>query len=370
MKKRVCLFFDRTYVDAHFCFREMVMQFLNKGWLVDLYLEFCTTQPVPCFPTDRIRIFFVRRSKTSLLGFLLRFLLGTRYDLVVATPQWALYWAVWTARLRKIPVVCLSDEIYSWDQIVHLSKNEVKPWLRKWTAREKWAHQKCAMTISLSEDRFQAVKKKNELPDRQAWTVIPNAPAGPSGKLQSSFYRERLSIGAQKALLLHSGSLDWNFTKTLIEASKSWGDNMALVFQMRTLGALNGFEKSLNVYFSDTTLPADLMRYATSSADIGLMLYNQSNFIEAVNGATAGKLGLYLGCGLPIIACNLEVLKWVEAEGCGVWVSQVSEIPEAAKKIMANYACYSENASRVFNERYEYSKHFNIFMEKLTESVI
>ncbi|MBI4353367.1 MAG: hypothetical protein HY593_05525 [Candidatus Omnitrophica bacterium] len=366
-KNRVCLFFDRSYVDAHFCFREMVKEFVKKGWEVDLYTEFCHSQTTPCFASKNVRVFFIQKSKIHVFLLLLRLVFRRRYRLIVATPPWALYWAVWAGKFRKAPVICLSDEIYSWDQILYLSEGRASPSLVKWNKKEKWAHGRCALTVSLSESRFQFIKEKNAISDRHPYVVIPNAPAGEGKKLRSSFYRDTLDIPEHHVILLHAGSLDWSFTKPLVQAAFGWDYPLSLVFQVRMRGVDLGMDIPPNVRFSQAILPGEMVRYAASSADIGLMLYSRTNFIESVNGATAGKLGLYLSCGLPIICSNLDSLRWVEEEGCGVWVPDVGMVETAVEKIRASYKMYSENAIRVFNKKYEYSRRFEVFFEKLNE---
>ncbi len=367
--KRICLFFDRTYVDAHPCFREMVLGFLRYGWGVDLFMDYSPTQTSICLPDQRLKVFFIHRTQVGVIKFFLRILFGKRFHAIVATPPWALYWAVCAGFFRRIPVVCLSDEIYSWHQILTLTGNKINPALLSWDRKERWAHQQSVMTISLSEERFNLVKKKNSLSNDHPHTVIPNAPAGPADRVKTSFYRETLNVPPDATLLLHSGSFDWSFAKALLEMTPQWGDRIHLVFQLRLKAQQNGFIPPKNVKFSQAVLPGELMRYATSSADIGLLLYNRDNFIESINGATAGKLALYLSCGLPIICSNLDSLKWIEKEKCGIWLPDLSSVDKAALQIMSHYEEFSRNAVRIFNEKYDYSKYFDIFMNKLTSMI-
>jgi hypothetical protein len=342
----------------------MISQFLNRGWEVDLFIEHCTTHPLPAFDSPLINIFTFRKTRSDLIELIFRlFFRGRRhYSWIVATPKWSLYWAVRVSRWINVPVICLSDEVYPWNE-QHTSDE------RKWKSREVWAHQRAAFTVSLSEARFQAVKCENSLLDSHPYTIIPNAPSGPPRRLRSSYYRETLGINLDKGILIHSGTLDWTLAKRVAAEATLWSNNWVIVFQGRFRGALDsGRCKSDNVRLSTEVLPATLMKYATSSADIGLALYDRTHSIENRNGETPGKLGLYLSCALPVICGNAESLKWVETEKCGVWVEDTSEIPLAADRIRANYAMYSENAAKVFTERFDYSRASRGFFSMLNKN--
>ena len=368
MKKKVCLFFDRSYIDAHYCFREMANQFLENGWAVDLYMSFGVSHGVPYFDSGKIHIFFIDHSRWELLKLFTK-IIREKYGVIVATPQWALYWAVRSSFFSRTPVVCLSDEVYTWDPKTWSAAQKKISTPLKWKKREAWAHRRCLLTVALGEKRFELVQKENRLPKDHPYVIVPNAPAGRGQKLLSAYYRETLSIPASSPILLHSGGMEWSFIPPLMQTARQWGEEFSIVIQTRIKAGADSFAAAPNVKFSQALLPADLMRYATSSPDIGLMLYDRDYPAEARNGNTAGKLGLYLSCGLPVICCNLADLRWVEAETCGVWVPRVEDIPGAARKIMANYGNYSRNALRVFEEKFEYSKHFKVFFEKLNELV-
>lgn len=362
-RKRICLFFDRTYVDAHPCFREMAVQFLENGWEVDLYATVNPDQPSPVFGSRGIRFYVIRHSKAGLLKLLAKMVWG-RYRAIVATPSWALYWAVRIGKLRRVPVVCLSDEVFPQEP----DRNDLRRMSRsdyvRWKKKENWAHARCVLTVALGEERFLLAKKENRLPEGHAHVIVPNAPAGNGKRTPSAYYRDALNIPKDHAVLLHSGSLWGVLLKPLAETVRRSPEPVTVVIQSRSEGPKPDWLNE-RVKLSGAVLPYARMREITSSADIGLMLYDRTHPEESRNGNTAGKLGLYLSCGLPVICCNLEIFKWVEKEGCGVWVPDVASVPEAAKKIMSDYERYSRNAVRVFDRDFEYSRHFKVFLGEL-----
>jgi len=356
----VALFFDRPYVDAQFCLREMVTQFLERGWEVDLYVEYSPTHPLPALESSRLHVFPFQKNRLEHGTLLFRLLSRSwgRCRCIVATPRWALYWAARVGQWLGIPIVCLSDEI----------DPPTKKWSaeeEKWRRREIWAHQRCALTVALSDGRFEVIKSENRLSGEHRHVILPNAPSGPAERLKSSSYRELLAIAPSKGILLHSGTFGWKLADRLVDEAANWSGNWMVVFQGRFKGALGERTKNANICFSPVVLPFEMLRYATSSADMGLALYSRDHDREKLSSESSAKLGLYLSCALPVICGNAESLRWVEKEGCGVWVGEVGEIPRAADRIRADYAHYSENAARVFSERFDYSKFFPEFLATL-----
>jgi hypothetical protein len=355
---RVALVFDRPYVDAHPCFREMVVHFAAHGWTVDLFMMQSPTHPLPRFDSDKIRIVPFEKNLSGLLTLMAHLIVPWRYAVVVATPQWALYWAVRARPWGRYSVTCLSDEVYVLDEATTPSQ-------KKWKAREARAHRAADLTVSLSEARMRQVARENQLPADHPYVVIPNAPSGRARRARSNFYREGLSIPAAQGILVHSGTLYWKLASQLARFAANWSEPWAVVFQGRFTGANNEPVLGPMVHYEQRVLPAEQMREATSSADIGLALYDRTDPVECRNGETPGKLGLYLSCALPVICGNVDSLRWVADEKCGEWVADIREIPAAAARIKADYETYSRNAARVFDERFEYAAHFERFIAKL-----
>jgi hypothetical protein len=361
-KPKVALLFDRPYVDAHPCFREMVENFALHGWRVDLLMVTAPTHPLPGFNSVMIRILPFQKSRSGLLR-VLSHLLSRSYTLVVATPQWSLYWAIWARRWGGFKVVCLSDEIY-------LDEESRTSTQKKWKSREMRAHQTADFTVSLSETRMLSAMQENLLRPDHPYSIIPNAPSGQASRASGCYYRDRFSIPTDRGILVHSGTLNWRLAAQLASFAANWAESWAVVFQGRFHGANGQCIPGRSVYYEERVFPAGQMREITSSADMGLALYDRDHPLERRNGETPGKLGLYLSCALPVICGNVDSLRWVEEEKCGAWVNDVSEIPAAAARIRANYQSYCQNAARVFNERFEYSSHFNSFLLKLQDTIL
>jgi hypothetical protein len=357
---RVALVFDRPYVDAHPCFREMAGHFAACGWQVDLFMTQSATHPLPRFESPDVRILPLVKSRAGLFSLLRHLAVPGRYRAVVATPQWPLYWAVRARPLGRYSVTCLSDEIYPCGEAL-------TPVQKKWKAREAMAHRRADLTVSLSEARMQMAVSENRLRADHPFVVIPNAPSGRAGRVRSAYYRERFSIPADRGILVHSGTLNWKLAAQLALFAATWSEPWDVVFQGRFVGAHNEPVPGSRIHYEDRVFQAQQMREVTSSADIGLALYDRGDPLEQRNGETPGKLGLYLGCGLPVICGNVDSLRWVADQRCGVWVERVDQVPAAAARITANYESYSRRAAGVFDERFDYSPHFDRFMIRLAQ---
>ena len=67
--KKIALFFDRTYVDAHACFTELAKQLANSGYEVDVYCILNSFNPAPAFYNSKIRVLPFPLSKFERMQF-------------------------------------------------------------------------------------------------------------------------------------------------------------------------------------------------------------------------------------------------------------------------------------------------------------
>lgn len=80
--------------------------------------------------------------------------------------------------------------------------------------------------------------------------------------------------------------------------------------------------------------------------------------------APSGKLFKYLAAGLPVVGSDIEAFKFLEYEGAGVLVKNLSgdEINKAILKIKENYTFYSTNALRMA-EKFSFDKMVAPYMD-------
>ena len=91
-----------------------------------------------------------------------------------------------------------------------------------------------------------------------------------------------------------------------------------------------------------------------SRCRIGFCFYNWDMIKANYNYETApsGKLFMYLAAGVPVIACNIVGFKFIEKFSAGVLIDdyEPETILKAIEKIELNFAQYSENAYKAFDE--------------------
>lgn len=327
---------SHPYVDALACFREPIKLLAERGWQVDLYTTLSPEHPAPSFHRANVRLRPMEMTRAGALRMMWQLLTHRpRYRWIFAIPQWSLHYAGMAARLARIPMACISDELIA---EAELSTAEE----RKWKGRERRAHQRCALTIALSDERAEFIRAENRLGAAHPIHVVPNAPPGPAARLRSRYYHDALGIPADHRIVLHAGSLWWQPALELAEIAQRWNGRWHLVFQGRMGAQMRDRRNGERVHFNQTVLASQLLDYAISSADIGLALYPSERCNDRLMGTASGKIGLYLKNALPVIASAQPCFHWLEETGCGVCVSDVAEIESAAERIWAQYEAYVE----------------------------
>lgn len=358
----VAFVIPHPYVDALACFREPIQYLADEGWHVDLYTVLSPLHPPPVFDRERVRLIPLEVSRAGLIRLLGRLLLHRpRYRCIVTVPQWGLHYCGLAARLARIPMGCISDELKA-------ESEATTPEQRRWKERERRAHRRCRWTIALSRERADFVRKEHDLGADHPIFIVPNAKAGASRRVPSRYFHDALGLPADKRVLIHAGSLWWTGAAELIEAAHGWSGDWVVVFQVRLVDGTQGRRSSAHVRFSDRVLPAASLDAAVSSASIGLALYDTSITNNRLMGTASGKVLLYMKNGLPVITTRAGGFDWIEREQCGVCVSHVGEIPAAADRIWSEYDRYARNVQRYYDEALEFGRRFQPVAELLRAS--
>jgi hypothetical protein len=347
------------YVDALACFREPIKRLAGEGWRVDLYTALSPIHPAPFFASENVQLLPIDTSRVGAVR-LVRALVTHRpkYRCLVTVPQWGLHVVSLAARLAGIPVGCISDELKTAAEATTDSQ-------RRWKARERRAHQRCRFTIALSKTRADFIREENALGSTHRILVVPNAAPGPSVHCRSRYYQDSLGLQGDARVLLHSGSLWWPAAREFVEAARAWSSEWVVVFQVRLAAHPELRLDSARVLFADQVLPASLLDYATSSATIGVALYDTSTINNRLMGTASGKVALYMKNALPVIATRGSGLEWIEDERCGICVSSVGEIRQAADRIWADYDRYVLNVRRCYDASLDFTTFFQPVVELL-----
>ncbi|MBN2894195.1 MAG: hypothetical protein JXL97_20155 [Bacteroidales bacterium] len=364
--KRAALFFDRSYVDAHFCYTELAKHLADDGYMVDLYHLTNPYNSPPVFFDDRIRVFNFPLSKFQKIEFWtkIQFYKDFKYSVAFGTPVKGIWLAYKVAKKQNIPLIYLADEIIN-PETKHFKGIDYEKDKRKDIKANNYA----IATIALSERRYLYQKKVNSLSDTHKYFVIPNAPAGKSEKLKSNYFRDVFNIKDLKPIVLFIGSINWKLAKQIFEDTKEFKNkDYHIIFHGRSKNQM-GDEDHPFIKISDTPLPSYLINYAFSSADIALVLYDKSSLAEAENGETGGKIGTYLKNNLPVIAGNLELFKDFESNNVGVFWDGLENIDKIITKTLSEKDKLCKNISSYYEKNYNYSNYFKKLRDFLDEDI-
>ncbi len=364
--KKIALLFDRGYVDAHFCFTELAKHLVDNGFLVDLFYIANPYNPAPAFYNDKIRIFSFPLSKFQKFEFWtkVKFYKEHKYCAVFGTPIKGVYLAYKVAKSQKIPLIYLADEVYD-PKTKSYSGIDYDKDKKKDIKANKYAK----ATIALSKEYFDYQKKINNLPNTHKFFIIPNSPAGKAKRLRSNYFRDIFNINDSKPIILFIGTIYWRLAQKIYEETKNYKDkDYHIIFHGRTKGLI-GDKKHPFIKTSDTPLPSNLVNYAVSSADIGLVLYDKNNIGEYYSGKTSGKSTSYLKNKIPIIAGNIEFFKdFEEKENIGIFWNGKDDIDKIITKAISKKEEMSKNIPNFYEKNYDYSKFFkpfNIFLKEI-----
>lgn len=366
--KRIALFFNRSYVDAHSCFTELVRHLSASGYSVDLYCIFNPYNSIPLFNDNKVRVFDFPRSKFQRIEFWykLNFNKDYKYTATIGTPFDGIFLAQSVARKFNAPFFYLADEIFN-PQDLERHQFPNYPELKK---KDILANKQAAATIALGQERFEFQVKINQLPNTHKYSVIPNAAAGESKQLRSNYFRDIFNINDDKPILLFIGTLSWKLAAKLFEESKSFIEKpYHLVFHARSLNQMGAGNNHPFIKISKTPVDSSMLNYVVSSATIGLVLYDKDSLAETENALTGGKIGTYLKNNLPLIVGNYSGLKTLEQKGAAVFIDDFKELDEAVNKIMTNIDNYKNNIKQLYNQEYNYSKFYKGFETYLNELV-
>ena len=351
---------EHPYVDALACFREAIKLLADSGWRVDLYTRLTSQHQAPSFERDLVRLIPISMTPRGALELVAALSMRrTPYDAIFTVPQWSLHYSVVGARLRGTPVIYISDEIIAEDELGTAEARARK-------ARERRDHAACAMTIALSPDRADTIRRENQLPSDHPMVVVPNSAPAPAVRLRSRYFADALDLAPDTFIALHAGGLGWRPTEELLRVAAGWGQSdPMLVMQGRLRAQVATRHDEARVRFARTTLPSQLLDYAVSSADVGLALYDDNKLNDRVMGTASGKLNLYLKNALPVVTTRLDCFDFVEREGIGVSITDMTEVPRAIETLRADYAGYVERVKVFYDAHLDFRKNFAPVMSAL-----
>lgn len=250
------------------------------------------------------------------------------------------------------------------------------PVMRTLKRLDRVCSRRALYTIIQDAARANSLMSENGISPAQI-VLVPNSPLGPAPKVESAFFQQKFGLPGNARVVLQIGMIDSAvLSLEVAQAAKRWPHDWALIFHERAKRSLSDpYIKQIrdvgngNLYLSLDPVPYDDLDGVVASGHIGLVFYRRElgpNVAQIVGAS--GKLGHYLRCGLPVVCLDLPGFpEVIERYACGICVRTVDEIRDAAQRILDNYAFYSANAVRCYEEVFEFGAYFSRVLEHIDE---
>ncbi|MBK6621383.1 MAG: glycosyltransferase family 4 protein [Saprospirales bacterium] len=187
--------------------------------------------------------------------------------------------------------------------------------------------------------------------------VVMNCPYFREPGPHEDLFRKKFGIQPHQRIFLYQGGLSpHRGVELLLEIFRDLDENYVLVvlgFGMLVPLVQEVAAKHPNIFYHPAVSPTELDRF-TACADVGFCLYQ--GFSGNHNLTIGNKIFQYIMAGLPVIASNLEGLKYVLTDKMGIVVKDFRDREQLSLAIReigtwkpSDYLPHLEEASRKYN---------------------
>lgn len=241
---------------------------------------------------------------------------------------------------------------------------------------ERECNKRSILTIIQDERRAKYLIKDNGVPENK-FVYVPVSALGDIYQNKSDYLHRTLDVPKSKKIILYAGTIMSEFMcLEIAETAQNWDDGVVLVLHTWRADSSNdpyvhkirGLTRNKKVYLSLNPVERESLPELLSSADIGLVFYQNlgGNFYET--GYSSNKLAQYLQVGLPVITSDYPSFREViGGYRCGECAKGPDEIEKLAREIFSDYDSYRNNAFKCYQEKYEFSKYFKVVIDKLKD---
>lgn len=293
--------------------------------------------------------------------------IGSEYVCIIGIDAMGLIPATLISIQKKIPIIYFNMELLLEKECKTLKEKNLK-------SLERECNKKSFLTLIQDERRAKHLIEDNGIPEEKI-VYVPVSALGEIYQNKSEYLFRTLGISRDKKIILYAGNiLPWSMSLEIAEAAQKWNDDMVLVIHTwRTnldddpyVNQIRNLTRNKKVYLSLNPVDWESLPELLSSADIGLIFYQNlgENFYEA--GSSSNKLAQYLQVGLPVITIDYPSFReFIEKYKCGKCAKSPEEIEKLASEIFLNYNAYRNNSFKCYQEKYEFSKYFKIIIDKI-----
>jgi hypothetical protein len=296
---------------------------------------------------------------------------GRVYDLVIGVGQVGICVAACLAERSECLLVYYNDELPSgvWPPT-------------PWQELEQRAASLAGCIIVPDKCREEPLRFELRTRDEVPFFTLPNVPL--LGSWPEINWAERLRMPKNSAYFLTAGTVaDWAQVPELLATVPFWPADTVLVVHSRlsmsdeTLRQYSHLNFVDRVFWSRNPLDDGELNSLVAGARGSFSLYrNVNSNIEQI-GLSSGKLARSIFCSTPVIASDLESLRFVEREGLGIIVSHPCQIPRAIQKVNCSHAQFAQrcrdftienlNYRRSWSQLAKHLSNFNVASASLTD---
>jgi hypothetical protein len=296
-----------------------------------------------------------------------------KYHLVIGLSQIGLIVAAYIGWKLKVPYIFFNDEIWFGNErptfIGKLCGHLMKFFERK-------ANRNALFTVTQDPMRGKFLASVNKI-QTKTLRYLPNSKRGQSQIRNVHTLYDMLGITYEKPIILWIGGVSPNDgALELAQEATNWPDIFYMVYHFRTdklspyMNEIKKFNGVGQVLISDKTVSYEDTINIFASATIGLGFYADRGINARFIGHSSGKINSFLQAGIPCIVRDFEGLRWVEEDGAGVCVKGASDVLDAGKRIIKQYALYQKSSVNSFNNRLAFESCFSQIMDEIEEKVI
>lgn len=318
----------------------------EQGYCVHYY---CAPAPgVPqAAPHPNVRYVFVENGPLRLLN--------EKYALVIGVDRAGIILASTIARHLNLPMGLISYEIFFAAEAGEAFK---KP--------EIAACAGLRFAVCQGNERSRHLAIENRIPRDQIIDIPVAGRCVRRGERNSALHA-MFGLPPETKIALYIGSVvsGWAMVGELIQSTREWGDDWALVLHGRyndndMLKLRHLYRQAERVHFTpQSALPWDKLQMLVQAADLGIALYkptftdiHDGNNLKYL-GVSSGKIATYLQHGLPIVVNDIgEMADAVDEFGLGIHVHRVDQFPARLRGLdRARLASWREPCYRFFEQK-------------------
>ncbi|MGC1307613.1 MAG: hypothetical protein WA885_10310 [Phormidesmis sp.] len=276
------------------------------------------------------------------------------YHCLIGIEKTGLVWAGNLSDKYHMPYVYFSLELYTKAHSFYKT-SFLNKLIKK--AEEKY-HFRSDLTIIQDSKRAEVLLRDNGLEEHASVIYLPVSMTGSNHDAKSSFLQDNFYLEDDQIVILQFGKID-RYGSELTEVAQYFPHNWQLILHDgilatdKQIALIKKLDANNKVTLSLKRLKnSENIKQLVASAHIGLVFYPGSNENDKLTAFSSEKLALYLQCGVPVVTFDHPGYEVIEKTGCGISISQLSEIGGAVRKILEKYELYCQNARNAFLKYY------------------